>query len=558
MKGILICLFLIPIWLFGQNTIGLPDIINYSKHNFRGGLQTWDIKQDKTGVIYAANNEGLLTFDGNYWEIFPLPNKTIVRSVEIADKKVFAGGQDEFGYYLPSKNGTLEFTSLAALLPAKERSFGDVWDIATINEAVFFRTSGRIFKLLNGEITSYVAPTEWSYMGVCNGSLYAHDFYKGIAKFENNAFKPLENNPLPSNDPVTAMLPVAPDNILITTLKNGLYSLFGKTITKKNSPNDNLFKSERIYGAIATGDKTFALATNSKGLYIVDENINIIQGFSRSEGLQNNNVLCVFFDRQGNLWLGLDNGIDFIAYSSPIKQINPAGQDGSGYAAAIFNNQLYLGTSSGLYSTGLQNTGDLSFSKGNFTQVENTKGQVWKLAVINNQVLIGHHEGALVINGNKAMPFSTLPGFWSFLPTMPILPAQQIVAGHYRGLMLFTYANGRFQEAGLVPGFEESSRYIVVDNDGSYWVSHPYHGIFHIVKNNYQSYSTHMYTDKTGLPSVLNNQIYKVKNELVAATEKGIYKFNAQKDKFEPHPGFTSIFGTRSVRYLQDDPSGNI
>jgi len=35
------------------------------------GLQKWDIKQVKNGVIYFANNEGLLTFDGNYWN-FPV------------------------------------------------------------------------------------------------------------------------------------------------------------------------------------------------------------------------------------------------------------------------------------------------------------------------------------------------------------------------------------------------------------------------------------------------------------------------------------------------------
>ena len=86
----LLLLLLIPIQLMAQNTIGLPDAINYDKQEYNAGLQNWEIKQDKNGILYVANNEGLLTFDGRYWNLFPLPNKTIVRSVEIGlDNKIY-------------------------------------------------------------------------------------------------------------------------------------------------------------------------------------------------------------------------------------------------------------------------------------------------------------------------------------------------------------------------------------------------------------------------------------------------------------------------------------
>ncbi|MEO6668669.1 MAG: hypothetical protein ABIN36_04270, partial [Ferruginibacter sp.] len=55
-----------------QNTIGLPDIINYSKQNYKAGAQNRKIRQDKKGVLYFANSEGLLTFDGIKWKTYPL------------------------------------------------------------------------------------------------------------------------------------------------------------------------------------------------------------------------------------------------------------------------------------------------------------------------------------------------------------------------------------------------------------------------------------------------------------------------------------------------------
>src|SRR5438270_6554529 len=123
---------------FCQNTIGLPDIINYPKKIYRAGTQNWDIRQDRNGILYFANNEGLLTLDGTYWRIYPLPNKTIVRSIEIApDNKIYVGGQDELGYFAPSPNGSLVYTSLKNLIPEKDRSFSDVWDIVSCGKDVF-------------------------------------------------------------------------------------------------------------------------------------------------------------------------------------------------------------------------------------------------------------------------------------------------------------------------------------------------------------------------------------------------------------------------------------
>ena len=119
----LLLLLLIPFRLCAQNTIGLPDVINYDKQTYNAGLQNWDIKQDKNGIIYIANNEGLLTFDGKYWNLFPLPNKTIVRSIEIgSDNKIYVGGQDELGYFAPTSNGRLSYHSYTSLIDKKNKS----------------------------------------------------------------------------------------------------------------------------------------------------------------------------------------------------------------------------------------------------------------------------------------------------------------------------------------------------------------------------------------------------------------------------------------------------
>jgi ligand-binding sensor domain-containing protein/DNA-binding CsgD family transcriptional regulator len=329
-------------------------------------------------------------------------------------------------------------------------------------------------------------------------------------------------------------------------------------ITKIPSANNQLFENERIYGASAINREWIALATSNSGIYIIDLRGNIMQRFSTTEGLQNNNVLSIFLDHQSNLWLGLDNGIDLISYNSAIKQINPFLKNGSGYTSIIHDNRLFLGTTNGLYSVPLQSMKDLSFSKGDFVPVNNTKGQTWGLAEINNQLLLGNHEGAFIIKDNTAQSISGNPGYWNFVPLSSTFPTAQILAGNYKGLVFFDYVNQQFKQGADMPGFNESSRFITIDKHDNIWVSHPYHGIYKINKNSGGAYITNSYTDNEGLPSTLNNHVFKIKNEVVFATEKGVYIYDEGKNSFEPAPYYQKILGDQSIRYLKEDNAGNI
>ena len=547
--------------LYAQNTIGLPDIINYTKQNsYKAGLQNWEIKQAENGVIYVANNEGVLSFDGRYWELHPLPNKTIVRSIEIGSGNIiYAGGQDELGYFEPSPNGTLLYKSLVALIPQKDRAFGDVWDIITYKKEVFFRTGTKIFRYNGTNITVYASPSEWSYLGIADNQLFAHDYVRGILKYADGLWIPVaENNSLPINDQVTGIVAFK-NGILTSTLKSGLYLLINGVYSRFISPTISTIKEKRIFSAITIEKNRLALATNSGGVYIIDENGDFIQKFSKEEGLQNNNVLSICLDIHKNLWLGLDNGIDFVAYNSAIKRIIPMAQDGPGYAGMIHNNQLYIGTSNCLYNVRLQPTMDLSFSKGSFTTVTNSTGQVWGLSEINGHLLMGHHEGAFDIKNNAAVRIeNSNTGVWNFLPLSTILPSEKVIAGNYKGVLFYEFKNGQFSIDQSSKKFQESSRYIAIDKNGSIWISHPYHGVYKLNQSSNENSTYTLYGSKNGLPSDLNNHIFKIKGEVVCATIEGIYIYNSKKDRFYPGNIFKNQLGKQSIRYLKEDNEGNI
>src|SRR5688572_16525961 len=80
---------------FCQSTSLFPEIVNFTKKTYEAGNQNRAIDQDKRGILYVANDDGLLVFDGAYWKTYPLPNKSVVRSVAVSRDTIYVGGQKE-------------------------------------------------------------------------------------------------------------------------------------------------------------------------------------------------------------------------------------------------------------------------------------------------------------------------------------------------------------------------------------------------------------------------------------------------------------------------------
>lgn len=544
-----------------QNTIGIPDIINYTKSIYNAGTQNRCITQDKNGIIYFANYEGLLTFDGTYWKIYPLPHKTVVRSLAIgSDDKIYVGSQDDFGYFSPADNGKLTYTSLRSLLPETARTFSEIWETVAYKNDIFFRTRELIFQFSNNVINIYPAKNEWRFLGKSDDKLFAQDSKIGLLLFKNGLWVPfVGTKEFSENFTVSRLFPFGKDSTFITTINSGLFILCGDKISKFEFKNINPFLNQRILAATPISKDLLAIGTNLQGCYIINKKGEIIQNISRKEGLQINNILYLFVDGHQNLWLGLDNGIDFIAINNEIKHIYPEKlNEGEGYTSLVFQNSLYIGTSNGLYRVPLDGEKDLSLINGTFQSVPHTSGSAWDLSEVNGKLLFGHHDGAFQIDNGKAIPICSASAFYNFLPFYNILPSSLVIAGTSIGVDLLKYENGHFISNGYLPGFNELSQFIAIDNYNNIWIAHPYRGVFKIDISDVNNPKSKIYNDQNGLPSAYNDHLFKIKNRVVVATEKGIYEYNASKDRFELSEYFKNIFGEKNIRHLKEDSSGNI
>ncbi|HSI69083.1 MAG TPA: hypothetical protein VK941_02545, partial [Gillisia sp.] len=89
--------------LFSQELI--PPIQNFSSVQYEAASQNWDIAIDSLGIIYAANSEGLLSYDGMQWELNTLRSGSIIRSVYPHQGRIYIGSYQEFGYWERDRKG---------------------------------------------------------------------------------------------------------------------------------------------------------------------------------------------------------------------------------------------------------------------------------------------------------------------------------------------------------------------------------------------------------------------------------------------------------------------
>ncbi|MCT4603625.1 MAG: hypothetical protein N4A59_12090 [Marinifilum sp.] len=541
---------------------GIPFIKNYPRSEYQAGTQNWDITQSSKGLMYFANNEGVLEFDGTNWRLIKIPNNSVVRSLVI-DKsdKVYVGAYNEFGFLEPNARGELVFRSIVNLLPETERDFEEIWQIFPYKNGIVFHSYQKVFFYKDNKVSILAEREDFRQSFVLNDEFYVRLLNKGFCKLNGKEFQLINGGERFKDMEVVSILPFSEDEILIATALKGLFISDGKSIRQWNLPINAIFNKEQIYSGLIVSNNHFAFGTVRNGLYIINQKGQTIQHINTDQGLLNNTILSLFEDSEENLWLGLDNGINHLEISSPIS-IFPRDRDiGTGYASIYHNGYLYLGTNMGLFARKY----DFSDSSVNldesFELVANTSGQVWTLQVIGGELICGHNKGTFRINDNRADLISDIEGGWKYIYKNAF--PNKMIGGTYNGLILFERSSlqSKWRFKKKIGGFTESSRELIWNPDNSIWMSHGYKGVYRIVLSNAldSCINFRLYGEKDGFPSKLSIGVYKIRKENVFTTINGLYKYIPEIDKFENHQSLNNLFGSEKlVSKLFEQSNGDI
>lgn len=518
-------------------SIGTPYIQNFPKSVYLSGNQNWAIAKDNKGIMYFGNAQGLLTFDGRYWQQYKMPNRQIVRAVAAgANGKIYTGGFGEFGYW-SSKNSHLTYTSLIQLIPKGRQMTDEIWKIYEDGKRIIFQSFTTIYIYQDNKITTVKPEGSLLFLHHAGNRFLVEVLGKGLFELKGNRLVALAHvSPLnPAN--ILTVLPYKNGSLLIGTSKDGLFIYDGINYTPFNTAANIFLKTFQLNNGSKISNKYYAFGTILNGLIIIDQEGNIIQQINKSAGLQNNTILSLYTDKDQNLWTGLDNGIDRVELNSPLYfYLDKAGQFGTVYSSRIYKNNIYLGTNQGLfYSAWNQGSGN-RFNSFDFKLIPGSQGQVWDLNLIDDELICGHNEGTFRVTGSQIEKISSVSGGWTIkkLNSNP----NYLIQGTYNGLILYKKDNSGFWKYfSKIANFDQPARYVEQDARGDIWVSHPYKGLYRlslssdftrVIKNSY-------FDEKNGLNDNYNINIFMLENKLVFSSETGFKIYDEISNRFTPY-----------------------
>lgn len=518
-KIILNCLIfigLIGVTTYSQELV--PPIQSYSPADYSAASQNWDIALDDRGVIYTANNQGLLVFDGLSWELFPLDSQSIIRSVYPYKDRIYTGSYQEFGYWEVMPNGCMNYNSLTHLMSEFNMQSDEFWEIISYKNAIYFRSFGGVFKYQNDEITK-VKEIVSTALGKFQNRLILAPRMNGLSYISENGETVKMEGDLSLIQNKNIIDIEANGDTLYVGGKETLYVYHDNKIEKFwNEEINELLSMAELNHIISVTKDEIVLGTIKNGIIQYNIKNDSFQVFDRTSGLQNNTILGMAYSK-GNLWLALDKGVDMIDLNAPIQfYTDNTGELGAVYDLQTFNDNYYLASNTGVYS----------FTNGNLKLIDNAGDHAWNLEVIDNSLYANHNTGIYEISQNKFIPIDTRTGSFSVKKVKE--NSDELLVSNYTGISLYNKESGELKE---LEGINFPVKELVLEDDNSFWAAHPYEGIYKITHEEFNDVNVKKIRS-LGEQKNFNPKIYKLNNQIISYVNDHWYKYNPFKDDFEP------------------------
>lgn len=498
----------------------LPPVTNYSVKAYNGASQNWDVSSDENGVVYVANNDGLLRYDGQRWKLYRLPNKTTIRSVFCQGKRIYTGSYEEFGYWQEDVYGSLIYTSLSHLLQPGSFDNEEFWQIEAYGAGVAFRSFGHLYLYDNTSVTAIKPPFLITAICEVKGALILASERGGLFKLAGDMLEPFSTNTTPGAVTITD-LSYFNEQLIIGTRTAGLYKLEAQQIIPWGKEEVNTFLSTNELNKIyAYGARYIAFGTIKGGLLILDTQKQTTTNYYRGNGLENNTVLALHASHD-NLWVGLDNGLDKINLESGISYYSEkTGELGAVYDIAQVGDAIYLGSNTGIH---VIRDGHREFIPG-------SQGQVWSFSMVNNMLIANHNRGLFGVKENEVQELSHQTGSYGITP----FPTDKELFANatYNGLRLLKSVEGTLK---IIKDIDSTLNVplnnIVFENPSILWASHPYKGFYKINLNktgyaisSFKSFGT------DSIFSAFKTSVHRLKNQIALYNNGRWYVYNSIED----------------------------
>jgi diguanylate cyclase (GGDEF)-like protein len=568
--------------------LGTPFIRNFDSKMYKAHSQNWVALQDRRGVMYFGNSDGILEYDGQRWQNIVVSGAATVRSLAMAtDGTIFYGSVGDFGYLSVSETGKVVAVSLKHLVAKDETVFNDVWQIENTNQGIIFLTRSRLFRFHDGKVTAIAGKFAPSQATVLNGILFYADSEKGISFLDGDKVVPIPQLAGVYDTKRVVMAAAGKHEILVGRISGDFRLLNLAPLWDPASQRyqvsrstDNLiqaFPTELdtrlnesrmyLYKLIALNGDSFAISTIKAGVVVFDRQGKVQRAFNKNSGLMDNTVAGIMLDRSNNLWAATNSGISHIELSVPQSIFGAKnGLGGVMLASTFYQGRFYVSTFQDLYYQ-TPFTYDIKNDVPQFSPMRESTSEIWQFMEVSGDLMAASGRGLYRIKDDSALKIPDSSGNAYCLGVSPLWP-DHIFVGLMGGVEVFKREAGIWKLVGRMDGVKDNIRRITTDTSGQLWLNTEVQGILRAQFNGEKA--TQVETHRLGLAhGILNltaSHTTLVDGNLYLLTPKGLRRANIAKwqtgasdaTQFVPEPRFGAQFsdGSHEVNELMADQLG--
>jgi len=525
-------------------------VTNYTNNDYGANPQNWGITQDPRGVIYVANTDGVLEYDGYAWKLISLNDEQTARSVasDFSDGTIYVGSMAEIGYLAADSIGSLCYVSLMDKVPhGIEFSNVDKIFFDTLN--VYFCAPEYILVLSKSThtIESWPMPVSTFLSFMVNGNLLTSTRYEGLKQTSSTGIVTMKN--AQTMEPLIDVEAIDNENIIVESrtqfyqynINTGEKTPFPKAKEVFDYMNKNM---ALVYGLEKTTDGRFVMGAALSKDYVLtffDKNFEVSNVVNRYNGIQDNTTFDMKATNDGNVWAAMNVGVSRVESHLPLAKFGTeSGLEGVMLEGVNVNGELYFSTSEGLFYRSQNKLGFAELKKVEgldipvITVIEYTEPYSKK-----KMLMAGTQNGLFKIIDHKARLIDTYPA--NKIYQSKIDP--RILYVNCYELVHFEFiTDDKFVIKENIPGYEKVRNYamgVCEDANGDFWISPEMQGV---MRKPAGQDTLIPYGLQNGLPIMQHITIFTShKGEPLFCTPKGVYTFNRQTDQFEPYAPFIGL-----------------
>ncbi len=333
-----------------QEQVGRPLITNYRYLDYDAAPTNWWAVEDDNGIMYFANNAGVMQYDGVTWTTV---DDSSSRCLAFDDNGVlYSGGFGDFGYLEANDQGVLEYKSLLDKVPEEHKEFREVWEVDNYKGRIIFRTNNKLF-VWDGESIKVIPSEDAFHVGnIVHGKYYVRIWNKGLCILtDDDTFEVVTGGERFADERIYVMLPFDENRVLLGTRTQGFFIFDGETYTPFKTEADEFIKEAIYLPGLVLDNGNFVINTFADGTYLINKQGKLIQKYTTDNGLQDGSTSFVFLDSRGVLWMPLFNGISQVNLNSSVTSIdsNMGLPTNVVFTTYKFNDLVYLSTNNGIF-----------------------------------------------------------------------------------------------------------------------------------------------------------------------------------------------------------------